>query len=234
MIGSALRSTGVNKDYHWAKVVTLLSGDGANDSTTITDSSPLGADWTANGTTKLVTATKKFGTASMSFPGAVGSHITAPTGAAFAFGTGDFTIEGWVYIAAATAVANGIFQQGTSAFPTSLTNTVAFGTVTSGNKWQIYAKNTSAQSTGTWSLSTWYHFAVVRHASTTKLYVDGTSVITVSSDTTDYTGTYMGIGAIYGTAYPHQGNVDDFRVTKGLARYTTDFTPPSAAHPSRG
>ena len=157
-----------------------------------------------------------------------GDYLTAPSNAAFAFGTGDFTIEGWVYISAATPIANGIFQQGTSSFPTSTTNTVAFGTVTSGSVWQIYAKNTNKNSTATWVTGTWYHFAVVRYSGTTVLYINGNSVITVSTDTTNYTGTYFGVGAIYGaTPYNHNGYISNLRVVKGTALYTSNFTPPT-------
>jgi len=158
-----------------------------------------------------------------------GDYLTAPSSSAFTFGTGDFTIEGWVYVTAHNgAGANGIFQQGTTAFPSSTTNTVSFGTVSSGQVWQIYAKNTNTNSSATWAFNTWYHFAVVRSSGTTKLYINGVSVITVASDTTNYTGTYFGIGSIYGTGYSQLGYISDVRVVNGTAVYTTTFTPPSA------
>ena len=157
-----------------------------------------------------------------------GDYLTAPSSSAFTFGTGDFTVEGWAYVTAHNgAGANGIFQQGTTSFPANTTNTVAFGTVSSGQVWQIYAKNTNTSSSATWNFNTWYHFAVVRSSGTTNLYINGVAVITVASDTTNYTGTYFGIGSIYGTGYSQLGYISDVRVVNGTAVYTANFTPPT-------
>ena len=189
-------------------------------------------DLFTKGDAQVSTAQKKFGTTSMKFDG-TGDYLYAQPSTGFTFGTGDFTIEGWVYITATTPTASGIFQQGVTPFPASTTNSVAFATATAGQVWQIYAKNTNTNSTATWTTGTWYHYAVVRSSSTTKLYINGVSVISVAADTTNYTGTYMGLGAIFGsTPYNLNGYMQDFRVTKGVARYTTNFTPPTSAFPT--
>jgi hypothetical protein len=178
------------------------------------------------GNVQLTTAVTKFGSASMSFDG-TGDYLVLPPSPNFAFRTGPFTIEGWVRINANGD--RGIFQQGTSSFPAGTGNSVALGYNNSGT-WQIYAKNTNTNSSATYSTNTWYHFALVRSGTTTTLYIDGTSVITVTSDTTDYTGTYFGVGSIYGTSGTNlNGYIDDLRVTTGYARYTTNFTAPTSA-----
>ena len=178
-------------------------------------------------TTGSTTQVKFVDTKSMYFDG-TGDYITMAPSNLFTFGTEDFTIEGWAY---PTATGDkGIFQQGTSNFPTSSANSLAVQTTTSGTKWAIYAGNTQhIAATATYSLNQWYHFAIVRASSTTKLYIDGVEVISIS-DTTNYTGTYMGIGSIYGAANAQcfVGYIEDFRVTNGLARYTANFTPPTA------
>ena len=180
------------------------------------------------------TATKSFGpftetvpvTGSAYFDG-TGDYLTMPASTLFQFGTGAFTIEGWAY---ATATGDrGIFQQGTSNFPASTSNTVALG-INGGGTFQIYAKNTNASSTAIYTVNTWFYFALVRSGTTTVLYINGTAAITLTADTTDYTGTFFGIGAIYGTVgtgFP--GFIDELRVTKGYARYTANFTPPTSA-----
>lgn len=152
-------------------------------------------------------------------------YIAAPTNAGFTFGTGDFTIEGWVY--PLTASNGGVFQQGTSLFPTSTTNSVALQTVSAGQVWGIYAKNTNTNSTATYNLNTWYHFALVRSGTNTTLYINGTSVIAVTGDNTNYTGTYFGVGNIYGTNYIN-AYISNLRVLKGTAQYTSNFTPPTS------
>jgi hypothetical protein len=226
----ALCSSANSGDSSYLSNVALLHGNGANNSTTITDSA-LGVNWTVGGTAKISTTQSKFGGSSMAFDGSAGCVINAPVGASWTFGTADFTVEGWVYVTAAATNSNGIFQQGTSAFASSTTNSLGFGTVTSGSKWQIYAKNTNTSSTASWSTATWYHFALVRSGTTTTLYIDGTSVITVTADSTNYTGTHFGLGSLFGTAVGavHNGYIDEFRVTKGVARYTANFTAPTAA-----
>ena len=188
------------------------------------------------GSAQISTAQSKFGGSSIYLDG-TGDYLTFPSSQGFAMGTGDFTFEGWVYATGSDAAdATGIFQQGTSLFPTSLTNSlaVAIRPVSATIRWHTYAKNTSQDSTATVSLNTWYHFAFVRNGTTTTLYIDGSSVITVTSDNTDYTGTFLGVGSIYGTVNTNwEGYIDDLRITKGYARYTTNFTPPTQAFPTQ-
>jgi hypothetical protein len=183
------------------------------------------------GNAQISTAQSKFGGASMAFDG-TGDWLVMPPSPNFALGTGDFTIEGWAYITSFGSVnARGVFQQGTSSFPASVSNTVALGVNPSGT-WVIFAKNTNTNSTATLSTGTWAHFALVRSGTTTTLYANGTSVITVTSDSTNYTGTYFGIGSIFGTSDTNwHGYIDDLRITKGYARYTTSFTAPTAPFP---
>jgi hypothetical protein len=63
------------------------------------------------------------------------------------------------------------------------------------------------------------------------LYVNGTSIISVA-DTTNYTDQNFTIGGWYSTGFLLNGYIDDLRVTKGVARYTANFTPPAAAFPT--
>ena len=184
----------------------------------------------------ISTAQSKFGGSSIYLDG-TGDYLTFPSSQGFAMGTGDFTFEGWVYATGSDAAdATGIFQQGTSLFPTSASNSlaVAIRPVSATIRWHTYAKNTSQDSTATVSLNTWYHFAFVRNGTTTTLYIDGSSVITVTSDNTDYTGTFLGVGSIYGTVNTNwEGYIDDLRITKGYARYTANFTAPTQAFPTQ-
>jgi hypothetical protein len=212
-----------------ANVSLLLHGDGTNGSTTIIDSSPSPKTVTAVGNAQISTAQSKFGGSSIAFDG-TGDWLTLPTTTDFQFGTGNFTIEGWTRVNMVTSKANGVFQQATTLFPNSTSNTVAFGT--QNNVWQIYAKNAQALSTATLAADIWYFFALVRNGTTTRLYIEGVSVIEVTADSTNYTGQVLGIGSIFGTSSTSlNGYIDELRITKGIARYTANFTPPTAPFP---
>lgn len=215
-------------DPYAANVSLLLKGDGTNNSTNIFDSSANNLSITRNGDTKISTAQSKFGGSSIYFDGA-SDYLTTQDNAMLQFGTGDFTVEGWIYINSLNSTgASGIFQISPFGINASATNSVAlhlFGN----NTWSIYTKNTYyLSSTNKWSLNTWHHFAYVRNSGNTKLYVDGIAII-ATDDNTNYTGQQLGIGAVYDKdTYEFYGYIDDFRITKGVARYTATFTPPGA------
>ena len=161
------------------------------------------------------------------FDGSTG-YFASLSSAQFTFGTNNFTVEGWFYLTGLNATADGIFQQGTSSFPASTTNTVAFATVGTTN-FQIYANNVQNNFSPAVVpvLNQWYHFAIVRNSGTTTAYLNGVSKLSIS-DATNYTGTYFGIGNIYGSnAYYMNGYISNFRVVNGTAVYTANFTPPT-------
>jgi hypothetical protein len=173
-------------------------------------------------------------TKTMKFDGS-GDYISTLSSPLLSMGTRDFTIECWVN----KSVANhkGIWQISSTAGGLQSTNyglTLALGFQV--GRWQIYAGGNSAginSSSFSLSTNTWYHTAVIRYNGTTRLFIDGTQIIS-TSDTYNYTGTYMVIGGYYSTSYLHQGYIQDLRITKGEARYidkqnpTANFTPPSA------
>jgi len=75
--------------------------------------------------------------------------------------------------------------------------------------------------------SQWYHIAVTREGSSLKQFVDGTQLGTTVTDNTNYADGLTWIG--YGGSGYFNGYMSDVRITKGLARYTANFTPPTAA-----
>ena len=86
----------------------------------------------------------------------------------------------------------------------------------------------------------WHHVAIVRYSGTNKMYFDGVAQANSSTDTTNYVTPSVSNYCI-GYDYSGGGNtgylsayIDDFRVTKGYARYTANFTPPTAALPNYG
>jgi hypothetical protein len=145
----------------------------------------------------------------------------------FTMGTGDFTVECWVYIHD-VSVIDGFWQISDQAggMSTNYGNTLAVAW-DNNEGWMIYgAGGWTAQTTPAASNNTWYHVAYVRSSGTSKLYINGTSVIS-QADTTNYNGTYVCIGGYYSAGYLMDGVISNFRVVKGTALYTANFTPPT-------
>lgn len=175
------------------------------------------------GNAQVSTTQAKFGTTSMYFDG-TGDWLLSPDSSNLQLGTGDFTIEGWVYLSA-TGVAYGLVSKGTSTTGWSVN-------VTSGNKLQF--SYTSSNLTGATSLSsaTWYYFAVVRSGTATgnlKVYLNGTADATSGGAVTDNfnqtNSMYVGADRVGTSAL--NGYLDEVRITK----YARTITTPTAAFP---
>ena len=156
-----------------------------------------------------------------------------------AFGNGDFTIEAFVYFddTSENQSRGGLWQLGVDDWgpSTSTKNNLAVGVYTNGagnGHWQMYAGNTtngyvSHDSGVDFIEGQWYHIAQVRTSGTTKLYVDGTEVLSVS-DSCNYTNIYGIIGGYYSQSYLLEDAVlSNFRIMHGQAIYTSNFTPPT-------
>jgi hypothetical protein len=184
------------------------------------------------GNAQIDTAVKKYGTGSMKFDG-TGDYLLLQNSPELAFGTGAFTIEFWYY-SNDTGVSNLIYD----GRPAGLNGAYVTISKSTGNVITFYT-NTANQITGTTSLAanTWYHIAVARSGTSTKLFINGTQEGSTYTDSNDYiNGTSRPIigagGNILGNL-PLNGYIDDLRVTKGVARYTANFTPPTQAFPNQ-
>lgn len=217
-------------DPYFANVTLLLHGNGADGATTTTDSSSYGRAISRLGSAALSTSVKKYGSASMAF-GATGDGFSAAYDSAWLFGTGDFTVEAWVYLTAYPAVGAqvvGLHKYGI--------DNLWLVNVTSAGRIQFYnqAGNGSIGSTETVALNTWTHVASCRSGTTTRSFVAGVQDGSFS-DTHNYSSytNNLTIGRDANGSANAQliGYVDDVRITKGSARYTSSFTPPAAEFP---
>jgi hypothetical protein len=182
------------------------------------------------GNAQIDTAVKKYGTGSIEFDGSFG-YLKTIGNEALELGSGDWTIEFWVYF---DAVNNGtvkyLFDWRTAA-DTSNSFLAQEGT----NGWTYWNASGSSVNEGfttsTFSASTWHHVAIAREGSNIYFFVDGTKTSGSVSDTSNYDSGTLVIGSRYNGQNYLDGYIDDFRITKGVARYTADFTPPTAALP---
>jgi hypothetical protein len=103
----------------------------------------------------------------------------------------------------------------------------------SGYEGVILGGNTNVANTISFTLNTWHHIAVVRNAGTYKVFKDGTDITTstyTDSSTLDLSGMIIGDSSVSGRNFV--GYIDEFRITKGVARWTANYTPPTAPFPN--
>jgi len=206
----------------------LLSGTNAG----IIDKSQSVKTLTLNGDVKSSTTQSKYLSSSMYFDG-TGDYLELSRGQdldIFNLGTSDFTVEMWL-------------------FPTDLSNS---GTIISfiranntsddnhphiyraASELRFYTDGTDKISGGTLSLSTWHHVAISRSGNDHKMFLDGSQVGSTYTASNTYTqgrpvvASYNDTLTTVGSANLFTGYISDVRITKGLARYTSNFTPPTA------
>ena len=206
-----------------ANTKLLLHGDGTNGSTTFTDSSASAHTVTPSGTISISTAQSQFGGASIDAT-AVGCILQLDGSSDFAIGTGDFTVDCWVNFSTLTNNWQTIFewQSGVDAF---------LGLVPSSNQIGWYISGSVRITGSAVSTGTWYHVAVTRSGTTTTLFVNGVSQGTYSGS--DNITVAASQPAVSGSSFSTRGYIDELRVSN-IARWTSNFTPPSSAYGASG
>jgi hypothetical protein len=217
-------------DEEFDNVSLLLHGDGTNGSTTIVDSSSSPKAVTAVGDAQISTAQSKFGGSSLAFDG-TGDYLTVPSSADFAFGTGDFTVEFWLK-SQNSSNQRGILQisDATGGLSTSYANGLVFYFPTASSIGALINGAGLQSANNILSLNTWHHVAATRSGTSFAVFVDGVQSIT-STSSANLTASNLAVGGYYDTSYLLNGYIDDLRITKGVARYTSNFTPPTAPFP---
>jgi hypothetical protein len=195
------------------------------------DNSNNNATITPTGTPQVTSSFYPSGfTAPAASPGAIllngtTDYLAAPGNALFAFGTGDFTVEGWFFI---TVSANqGLWD--TRLSTTSTTGIAVYLNATSNTLRIIFNNATLFTTTQAVLPNQWNHIAVVRSAGTVTVYLNGAAMTggSATASTPSITDTNMWVGKMQDASYFYNGYVSNFRVVKGTAVYTGAFAPPS-------
>jgi hypothetical protein len=225
-----------NDPYLYTNTVLLLHGDGTNGSTNIVDSSKVAGSpkaVTAVGNAQISTAQSKFGGSSIAFDG-TGDALTTPDNSAFDLGGSSFIAETWVYPTSNTGlrilyVKRTIPSPGIANIALAINAGVATFWASSGiSSWDIIGGMTF----GTPALNAWSHIAVVRNGSSFTGYLNGVGTsLGSSSGVISTTSSSVSIGGDADGSSSFAGYIDDLRITKGVARYTANFTPPTAPFP---
>lgn len=216
----------------------LIHADGTGNAFVDSEASPKKAI-TAYGDATQSATQSKFGGKSAYLDG-TGDYLSIPDSDDWSFGTNDFTIEGWYYFSDRTVAWQGLWQ-----FRTDnnhwLLGDIEYGAWT-GNKprigFVVYNNGATRIDTTDAELiqnNTWHHLAFVKTSGVYKIFIDGVQRASqnLGVNPEDYTGGFtigMAINESAATAYLSNGYVDEFRVSKGIARWVDNFTPPVSAY----
>ena len=175
--------------------------------------------WTFAGTAQIDTAQKPFATGGSLLLDGDSDYMTTPDSVDFDFGAGDFTVDFWIKRAATGNCY--LVNHGDMKLLVEVYNNKIYFTCWDGAT--AYEALTAVSFTDT---ASWHHLAFVRDGNTNRIFVDG-----VPDGTKDVTGAtfssgtgVLSVGAKIEGSYPVNGWVGEFRITKGLARWTADFS----------
>jgi len=199
--------------------------DGADASTTFTDDSAAAHAVTVYGNAQIDTAYQKFGSGAGLLDG-TGDYLTVGDHADFDLSGGVWTIDFWMRATGAGIIyyhqtdANNMFYVSLEA-----TERI-FLTIASAGSAVVLVGSTALD------YNTWYHIAIVENGNNYYVFVNGSlsGSLTDTDRPADYTGAsvYIGSNATPGSYFT--GHLDEFRISKGVARWTSAFTPSAAAY----
>jgi hypothetical protein len=172
------------------------------------------------GTAQISTSVVKYGTGSMSFNGSTDYLVV--NASPFWIMSGDWTLEAWIYPGSVSGVHVFIDTRNRTTNPSPVM-------YTNGTNLVIDTGAGAVVSAGTITANVWQHVAATRSGNSWRLFINGTQVGSTGTNSTSYSAQY---GCCIGTSYYNEyyaGYIDDIRVTKGVARYTATFTPPTSA-----
>ena len=187
------------------------------------------------GNAQISTTQSKFGGSSMYFDGN-GDYLSIPSGPNLNLSSGDWTIEAWIYQTINTAGAVIVQKDAVSgsSYPSwaiGCDSSGKFRLIVGSGNGTSYIQSVVATSFSN-TTNVWYHIAAVKSGTTLTLYIDGVSRASATQTGTIVDGgkaVLVGYESGQPTASYWNGYIDDLRITKGYARYTSNFTPPTRA-----
>lgn len=211
----------------------LLHMDGANNGTSFPDDAAGGSPHTWSAVDAVTaTANVKFGTSALKTSA---GYISTPDSADFSLGSSDFTIDFWINhngtsglvgLAGQLDAVGNVSSQSIYIYRIGGTGPISVSIRTTG----IVDLTSTTVFAGT---STWNHIAIVRSGSTVRLFVNGVQEASASiSGPVNDSSTNWSIGRIgENSSFPASSVLfDEFRLSVGVARWTSNFTPPDAPY----
>lgn len=217
-------------DPYWANVQYHMTGEG--DGYSVYGNTNPGV---------AVSGVSKFGAVSQYYNGQVTTYNAVTNGPLMNLSSGDFTVEGWFRLTALPTSVRLFTLCGSAsnygiAAAVSTAGQLIMQTTSTGSSWTITtnAVGVNLSAAGAIVLNTWYHIAMVRSGSVFTMYLDGVAVCTYSTASNLYAGTIHRFGAGSNTpaTNPYSGYMDEVMITKGVARYTSNFQVPTEPFPT--
>jgi hypothetical protein len=203
-------------------VVLFLKGNGTDGSTNIVDSSPANRTITRVGSPGPVisTAHSKYGGSSMLFSGS--NHIHGEIDNI----PGDYTVEMWVRWNVVQG-SKGLFQLSNLVGGFRSTYNHAFVAANGNATSYFFTRGTSTRTAlqnAAPAANTWQHLSTCRQGNNYYFSTDGT-VVDYGTSGDSLSCSYFAVGGYFSNSYRSNCYIDSLRVTKGVARYTTNFDP---------
>lgn len=221
-------------DLHFDSVSLLLHMDGSNGSTTFTDSSVNNLTVTPSGNVQISTTQSKFSGSSAYFDGS-GDLLTLAASSLFNFSSGAHTFEMWLYPTAFPTAGNfcRLLMFGSNGLASSFI-AIQFGSDGVPNASVPSAGTSGLTSSTALVLNAWQHYAVVLNGSSSGMYLNGTQVAsgTITQPTSLNNAVRIGYDTVATVNFNFAGYIDDFRLTKGVGRYTGNFASPTLPFPN--
>ena len=197
--------------------------NGVDASTTFTDES--GMLWTAHGNVQEDTDQSVFGGASGLFDGNV-DYLVANS-PDLAFGTDDFTIDFRLRL---NSIGSNmaIYDTRNDTYGPVGGSFVLY--IAANGIINLYIPQTNYAFNTVLTTSTWYHLALVKSGGIYKLYIDGIAESTTVTNSNNNTQSRVIIGVDAGVSASLNGWIDELRISKGIARWTSNFTPPAVEY----
>ncbi len=228
-------ASGFGSTYGIKTTVDYTSGNDTNTkfllqpssspATEFSDSSGNNKEIRLNGQVRHDTSTAQYGASSIKFDGS-GDYIETPDSPDWDVGSGDFTIDVWVRTDTTSGAAD-IISQRDAVGPFLIYRSGAsylFYASTNNSSWDV----ANGQSLGTAQVGVWTHLAVSRQGNTFRLFKDGTQTATFNSSAVlKNDSSSLQIGRTSNNSNFFSGNLDNIRVTKGQALFTSNFSTSS-------
>ena len=233
--GTSIRDAGTKfwNDANASYLKVAVPYNGTNGGTTFSDvhanvpgASGSNHTFTVTGDSQTSTTTSKFYGSSGLFDGS-GDYLTASANTDWSL-DGDFTIEGWMNIDSG--------QKGIICSVGDASNNGTDGFefyAAQANDFRVYGNGTGGGTAaywfgtgnGTFADGSWNHFALVRESNVAKAYINGTDIGKTYTTNTTYNGQLTLAAEYYDSGYDgHDGYLQDFRLYKRVAKYTSNFT----------